>query len=287
MRLLFTLASTVLLLGQDFSSLETSKVLNGFQFTSAPAWSPEGFLLFADVRANQILEWRPGGKPSVLLEDAQGASGAALDSHGRLIVCEPRAHRVVRIDKKKRIEPLAEKWGGKRLNAPNDVAVRKDGNIYFTDPAFGYQQEARELDFYGIYRITPKGDLDVIAKWQTRPNGIAVSSNGRTLFVADSDRRTIRAWELDRVGVASNERAAVVSTSGVPNGLCLDGDGNLYVAARKLEIYSPAGKRIRDVGFAANVTACTFAEEAEDSLFLTAGDTIYRIRLKEKGASQH
>ncbi len=287
MRLLFTLASTVLLFSQDFSSLEISKVLNGFQFASAPAWSHEGFLIFADARANQLLQWRPGAKPAVLLEDVQGASGAAFDSQGRLIVCEPRAHRVVRIDKKKQVQSLADKWEGKRLNAPNDVAVRKDGNIYFTDPAFGYQQDSRELDFYGIYRITPKGDLDVVAKWQTRPNGIVLSSNGRTLFVADSDRRTIRAWDLDRSGVPSNERAAVAATAGVPNGLCTDAEGNLYVAANKLEIYSPAGKRIRDVGFASNVTGCTLAEEAEDSLFLTAGDTIFRLRLKEKGASQH
>ena len=98
--------------------------------------------------------------PAVFREDSNGANGNTFDAQGRLYSCESQTRRVVRMDKKGKIEVLAEKWEGKRLNAPNDIVVRKDGHIYFTDPAFGNQADTRELDFYGVYHITPKGSAE-------------------------------------------------------------------------------------------------------------------------------
>ena len=132
-----------------------------------------------------------------------------FDAQGRLYTCESHSRRVTRTDKKGKVEVLAERWQGKRLNAPNDIVVRKDGHIYFTDPAFGNQQDTRELDFYGVYHLSPQGELDVIAKPKGRPNGIALSPNGRTLYVSNSDERNIRAYDLDQNGEASNERVLV------------------------------------------------------------------------------
>ena len=127
---------------------------------------------------------------------------------------------------------LASKFEGKRLNAPNDIIVRRDGHIYFTDPAFGDQQDHRELDFFGVYHITPKGDLEAIAKWKTRPNGITLTANGKVLYVADSDARVIRAFDLDKSGAASKERVVIENIPGVPDGIRTDEKGNIYVAAK-------------------------------------------------------
>ncbi len=125
----------------------------------------------------------------------------------------------------------------KRFNAPNDIVVRRDGQVYFTDPAFGNQQDTRELDFYGVYHITPKGELDVIAKWKTRPNGIALSPNGRLCTSPIRTTRSVRAYDLDGKGVASKERVVVDKIPGVPDGLRTDEKGNLYVAATRCTSY--------------------------------------------------
>ncbi len=101
---------------------------------------------------------------------------------------------------------LADKWDGKRLNAPSGIVVSKNDHVYFTDPAFGAQQDSRELDFYGVYHIPPKGPMKLAAKWTTRPNGIALSPNGKILYVAAADDHAIRAYDIDKEGDASNER---------------------------------------------------------------------------------
>ena len=130
------------------------------------------------------MKYTPGGSAEVYRESSNGAAGNAFDAQGRLYTCETHARRITRTDKKGRIEVLADKFDGKRLNAPADLAVSKPGNVYFTDPAFGNQQDTRELDFYGVYHITPKGQLSVVAKPAGRPNGITLSPNGRTLYLS-------------------------------------------------------------------------------------------------------
>jgi gluconolactonase len=288
------LRSTVLLLiapvmgvSQDSPEIKIEKVITaGYRFTNGPAWSRDGSLLFCDPPANHIIHWTPGQKPGLFLDDAQGASGLSFDSQGRLYVCQGRAHRLIRIDQKKHIQPIAEKYQGKRLNAPNAVAVRKDGNIYFTDPAFGYQQDDRELNFYGVYRVTAKGEIEAIAKSASRPNGIGLSPNGRTLYVSDSDRRTLRVYDLDRSGAASNERTLVNGIEGVPRGLCVDEKGNVYVAARYIDVYSPEGKRLSRIEFGTSPSSCAFGDGDLQSLYVTAGPSLYRVRLDVKGATQ-
>ena len=150
-------------------------------------WSYDGFLLFSDTVVDKLIKFTPGTGDAVFAERAGGAIGNAYDTEGRLYTCEFRERRVTRTLKNGKVEVLAARFEGKRLNAPNDIVVRRDGNVYFTDPAFGNQQDTRELDFYGVFHITPKGELEAVARWKTRPNGIALSPNGRTLYVSDSD----------------------------------------------------------------------------------------------------
>jgi gluconolactonase len=288
LRMALLLMAALAVGAQDFSEIKIEKAITaGYRFTNGPAWSKEGYLLFSDQPGNQVIHWTPGQKPQIFLEDAQGASGLAFDAQGRLFVCQGRARRVIRIDQKKRIQPVAEKYQGKRLNAPNGVIVRKDGNVYFTDPAFGYQEDNRELAFYGVYRVTPKGEVDLIAKSASRPNGVGLSPNGRTLYVSDSDRRAVHAYDLDRGGAASNERVFASGIEGVPRGLCVDEKNNVYVAAKHLEVFTSGGKSLRRIEFGEPPSNCAFGDGDLQSLYVTAGPSVYRIRLNVKGAFQY
>jgi gluconolactonase len=286
------LAAIALILGfhlnaQDFSHVSIEKVDAGFRFVEGPVWSREGFLLFSEVPHNQLRKMIPGERSTVFREESNGASGNTYDAQGRLYTCESRARRVVRTDKKGKIEVLAEKWEGKRLNAPNDIVVRKDGNVYFTDPAFGEQSDTRELPFYGVYHITPKGVMELAAKPEGRPNGIAFSPNGRILYVTNSDDRNIRAYDVDRAGALSNERAIVQKIAGVPDGIRVDEKGNLYVAAKGLAVYAPDGKLLHTFDLSETPSNCAFGDADLQTLYITARTSLYRVRLDVKGAVQY
>ena len=270
---------------QDFSNVTVDKVAGGFRFTEGPAWSREGFLLFSDVPNDKIIKYIPGESPTVFRENSHGANGNVYDAQGRLYSCESRTRRVVRLDKKTgEIQVLAEKWEGKRLNAPNDIVVRKDGHVYFTDPAFGDQADKRELDFYGVYHITPKGELKLIAKPAGRPNGITLSPNGRVLYVANSDDHNVRAYDVDRNGEVSNERVVVSSVDGVPDGIRVDEKGNIYVTGKGISIYTPQGKLLSTIQMAETPANCAFGDADLQTLYVTARTSLYRIRLNVKGA---
>ena len=273
--------------GQDFSKISIEKVDAGLRFTEGPVWSREGFLLFSDVPNNHIRKLVPGERSTVFREDSHGANGNTYDAQGRLYSCESRTRRVVRMDKKGKMEVLAEKWEGKRLNAPNDIVVRKDGHIYFTDPAFGDQADTRELSFYGVYHITPKGVMSLIAKPAGRPNGIAFSPNGRILYVANSDDRNVRAYDVDRNGAVSNERVVVSNIEGVPDGMKVDEKGNLYITAKGIAVYSPEGKLMHTIELSETPANCAFGDPDFQTLYITARTSLYRIRMDVKGAVQY
>jgi sugar lactone lactonase YvrE len=251
------------------------------------AWSRSGFLAVADVRQRKIFRIDSNPHPQVLRDNDGGASGLAYDLQGRLYICESETRRVTRLDLKGKVETLAEDYQGKKFNAPNDIVVRKDGHVYFTDPAFGSANDRRELDFYGIWHISPKGDLDALAKWQTRPNGIAVSADGKALFVCDSDRHAVAAFDLDRAGAAGNQRDLIRNVAGVPGGIRTDVDGRFYVAAKGVGVYSPEGKLQRTLLESENASNCAFGEGDLESLFISARDSIYRVKLGVKGALQY
>ncbi len=272
---------------QDFSKIQIEKVVAGLKFSEGPAWSREGFLIFADVPGNHLWKLVPGEKAVVFREDSEGAIGDAYDAQGRLYTCESRSRRVTRTDKKGQVEVLADRWEGKRFNAPNDIIVRRDGNVYFTDPAFGSQADTRELDFYGIYRITPKGVLSVVAKPTGRPNGIALAPNGRVLYVANSDEHNIRAYDLDRGGEPSGERIVISDIEGVPDGIRTDEKGNLYVAAKGIAVYNSSGKSIAHFDLGETPSNCAFGDPDLQTLYITARSSLYRVRLDVKGAVQY
>ena len=272
---------------QDFSDISVEKVAGGFRFTEGPAWSPEGFLLFSDIPNNKIHRWVPGKGVELFRAESSGANGNAFDAQGRLYTCESVTRRLIRADKKGKIEVVAERWQGKRLNAPNDIVVRHDGHAWFTDPAFGGQADTRELDFYGSYHLPAKGPMELVAAPKGRPNGIALSPNGRILYVANSDEKNVRAWDVDRQGKATNERVAVSAIEGVPDGIRTDEKGNLYVAAKGIAVYSPEGKLLTLIEIPETPANCAFGDADYQTLFITARTSVYRVRLNVKGSVQH
>ena len=269
--------------------MNIEKIAKGFQFTEGPAWSKDGFLLFSDCNTNKIHKFvfGAGGGATDYADVPGGPNGNTYDVQGRLYTCEFHSRRVTRTSKKGAVEVLASKFEGKRLNAPNDIIVRRDGHIYFTDPAFGDQQDQRELDFFGVYHITPKGDLEAIARWKTRPNGITLSANGKVLYVADSDARVVRAFDLDRAGAASKERVVIENIEGVPDGIRTDERGNIYVAAKHVFVYSEDAKLLGKIELHETPSNLTFGEVDSESLFITARTAVYRVRLGVKGALQY
>ena len=272
---------------QDFSNLKVEKVASNQQFTEGPVWSREGFLLWSDVPNNDINKFTPGQGVSRFRDNSSGANGNTYDERGRLYTCESRTRRVTRTDKKGNVEVLADKWEGKRLNAPNDIVVSKSGHAYFTDPAFGAQADGRELDFYGVYHITPKSEMRLVAKPAGRPNGIALSPNGRLLYVANSDDRNVVVYDVARDGTPSNERVFVSAVEGVPDGIKVDEQGNLYVTAKGLAIYSPDAKLIDTITIPETPANCAFGDPDFQTLYITARTSVYRARMPVKGAVQY
>ena len=280
--LLFAIAAA--LFAQQSGGILVERVVTGFHFLNGPAWSPDDTLLFSDTPTDRQLRYTPGkSAPTEVASMAGGISATTFDTKGNMYVAEPRARRIVRTDRKGKMETVAERFEGKRLNAPNDLVVRRDGNLYFTDPAFGVQQDSVELGFYGVFRVTPKGELSALARWRTRPNGIALSENGRTLYVADSDAQTVHAFDLDKDGAASNDRVVISKIAGAPGGVRTDEDGNIYVAARDVLVYSPTGELLRTIHLAEQPSNLTFGDVNFQTLYVTARTSVYRVELGVKG----
>ena len=287
MRALFALLFAARVFAQEFGHLEVQRVVANLHFAEGPVWSYNGFLVFSDTVVDKLFKVVPGSADEVFAERAGGAIGNAYDTEGRLYSCEFRQRRITRTLKNGKIEVLVARFEGKRFNAPNDIVVRRDGHVYFTDPAFGAQQDTRELDFYGVYHITPKGELELVAKWKTRPNGIALSPNGRTLYVSDSDQRNVRAYDLDGKGAASKERIVVDKIDGVPDGLRTDEKGNLYVAAKAVYAYdlsSVPAKLLGEIQLAETPSNLAFGDADMETLYITARTSVYRVRLGVKGS---
>jgi gluconolactonase len=286
MRIVSYLLFTLVVTAQDFSNLQIEKLSGGYAFTEGPAWSRDGFLVFSDVPNNKIWRLTNEGK-SVLREASNGANGNTYDAQGRLYSCESKTRRVTRTDKKGAIEVLADKFEGKRLNAPNDIVVRKDGHVYFTDPAFGAQADTREMDYYGIYHIPPKGPMELVAKTPGRPNGIALSPNGKLLYVADSDERLIRAFDVAATGHATNGRTVISGINGPPDGIRTDEKGNIWVTCNNIAVYSPDGKLTGKIDMPETPRNLTFGDGDMSTLYVTALTGVYKIRVDVKGSVQH
>jgi gluconolactonase len=216
-----------------------------------------------------------------------------LDKQGRLIICEHGNRRVTRLEMDGKLKVLADRYEGKRLNSPNDVVVRSDGALYFTDPPHGLGKEdedlAKELKFNGVYRLAD-GKLQLLTSELNRPNGLAFSPDEKYLYVGNSSSKR-RLWMRFEVtpdgGLANGQIFADASGSpedGVPDGMKVDKKGNVYATGPGgIWLMSPEGKHIGTIVLPSNAANCNWGDKDGKTLYITAGTGIYRVRLNIEG----
>lgn len=270
------------------NNAELEKVASGFEFTEGPLWHPDGFLLFSDIPANTIYQWQPNKKPQVFRRPSGNANGNTLDQKGRLVTAEHSNRRVSRTETDGTIIALASQYQGKPLNSPNDLVVKSDGSIYFTDPPYGIKSEQEELGFYGVYRLVPDGTLSLLVKDFVRPNGIAFSPDEKKLYVNDSEKGHIRVFDVKPDGTLANGRLFAqlkdFSKPGVPDGMKVDQKGNIYsTGPGGVWVFSPSGKLLGKIEVPEVATNLAWGNRDYKTLYITAGNSLYRIGLNIPG----
>ncbi len=277
------------------------KLAGGFQFTEGPVWHPDGYLLFSDPNANTIYRWSPDGGVSVFRAKSgysgfdigryrqPGSNGLTIDGEGLLVINEHGNRRVTRLERTGKVTVLADRYQGRRLNSPNDLVYRSDGILYFTDPPFGlpetFDDPAKELPFSGVYMVR-NGEVMLLARELSGPNGIALSPDERHLYVGNWDlaRKVLMRYEVAADGTLENGTVFYDFTrESEPvglDGVKVDVEGHVYVSAPGgVWILSPSGEALGRIVPPEQGANFAFGGDDGKSLYLTASTGLYRIRL--------
>ncbi len=282
------------------------KLQSHFMFTEGPLWTgaSRAALLFSDVRGNAIYRWDAASgeisdfsKPNFAGEYEEGRfigpNGLTLDAQRRVVACEHGNRRIVRFEADGSRTVLADKYRGKRLNSPNDIVYKSDGWAYFTDPPYGLaggdEDPDKDLAFNGIYRLSPDGEVELLNRELTRPNGLAFSPDEKTLYVANSDprRKIWMAYPVRDDGRLGEGRvfydATAVDADGLPDGLKTDTKGNLYLTGPGgVWIFTPGGKHLGTIRPEETPSNVGWGDDGH-MLYITARGGLYRIRLLAEG----
>jgi len=283
-------------------------VHNKFDWAEGPVWDKkEHRVLFSDIPKNMIWQWSAEGglkeflKPSGYTGSAKftgrepGSNGLAINKAGELILCQHGDRRLAKLVDGKFVT-LADRYDGKRLNSPNDLVIKLNGDIYFTDPPYGLpkieKDPAKELDFQGVYRLTAKGELTLMTKEMTRPNGIALSPDEKTLYVANSDpdQSIWMAFPVKDDGTLGEGKVFFDSTPaakdkkpGLPDGMKVSQDGTIWATGPGgVYIFTPAGKHLGTLATGVPTANCGFGEDGS-TLYITADKSLVRVKTKVKG----
>jgi gluconolactonase len=282
----------------------------GIAWAEGPVWRKDGrYLLFSDAPHNTIWKWKDGEGLTVFMRPAgytmpdppgreMGSNGLTLDAEGRLVMADHGNRQIARVDDSTFTKTvLASRYEGKRLNSPNDLVYRANGDLYFTDPPYGLrgvdQSPLKELPFSGVYLLRKDGTLTLLLRDLKYPNGVALSPDGKTLYVAVSDgaRPVVLAYDIEPDGTVANERT-IFNTSalnaagrrGAPDGIKVDRAGNLFVAAASgVLVLSPTGKHLGSIITGQQTANCAFGDDGS-TLYMAANDRLMRVRLKTRGA---
>jgi gluconolactonase len=283
-------------------------VWNDGEFTEGPTVAADGAILFSDI-GDRIMRYDPKtGRTTVFRENSGKANGLMFDQKGRLIACEGANggnRRISITDATGAVRTLADRWQGKRFNAPNDLAIDAKGLVYFTDPLY-VGKEPREIDFEGVYLVAPDGTVTLATRELQKPNGILVSPDGGTVYVADNNsdpkgNHHLTAFAVQADGTLAGKRVLVdfgPDKRGI-DGMTLDRDGNIYATAGTgaeagVHVFSPSGGRLGFIPTPGDPTNCVFGGPAEPTtLYITAQGpavegkprrwALYRIRLAAQG----
>ena len=266
---------------------------SGFEFTEGPLWTPDGTLLFQDVKAERTYRLPPGGPARVLREATGAANGQTFAPDGRVVFCEQNGRRVsvMNLDGTG-VETLTETFAGERLNSPNDVVCRgSDGLVYFTDPPYGAPPD-RPLDFQGVYALDfaqAAGGPRLLIPDFEKPNGLAFSPDEKTLYVCDTAKYHVRAFEVEPSGdlkPGPGRVAAVLDPGepGGPDGIKVDRAGRLYVAvALGIWVFEPDGALLGIIRLPKRPSNLAWCDADAKGLAVTAGDTVSMVRLGVAG----
>jgi gluconolactonase len=265
------------------------------EFTEGPAYGPGGCIYFSDI-GNRIMKFDPAtGKTTEYRKPSGRANGLDFDPQGRLVACEGANtggnRRVTVTEKDGSVRVLADRWQGKRFNSPNDVTIDTRGRIYFTDPRY-VGDEPREIDTESVYRIDPDGKVSQIITDVQKPNGIILSPDMKTLYLADSNpkgNRHLLAYPLGADGTVDKKKLLYDfgEDRGI-DGMCVDTDGVIYGAAGQgktggVYLFSPEGKKLGFIPTPETPTNCVFGDKDRKTLYVTAGKSLYRIKLNRTG----
>lgn len=274
------------------------QIATGFDWVEGPVWFGDAnCLLFSDIPNNRIMRWIPGLGTSIYREPSNYSNGHTRDRQGRLISCEHGTRRVTRTAADGSVTVIADSFDGKRLNSPNDVVVKSDGTIWFTDPHYGIKtnyegfKSEQELPCQ-VYRVDPsKGTIDVVLTDFAGPNGLAFSPNEDKLYVADTGaifdedaERHIRVFDVDADNRLRGGDVFHQISEGFADGFRLDSDGNLWSsAADGVHCINPSGALIGKVLVPELVSNVCFGGRSKHQLFVTASTSVYMISLNRQG----
>ena len=285
------------------------KLADGFAWVEGPVWDPRReHLLFSDIPNNSVFKWQEGAGVSLFLKPSgytgttpfqgpePGSNGLTLDHAGHLILCEHGDRRIARLEEDGTKTTLADRYDGKRLNSPNDLVFKSNGDLYFTDPCYGLPRTvndaARELDFCGVYRVSVSRKLTLLTSELKAPNGIAFSPSEETLYVSNSspERALWMAYKVRGDGTLTDGRVFFDATawtgtrSGLPDGMKVDREGNLFATGPGgIHIFSPDGTLLGSMETSFPIANCAWGNDGS-VLYITANTAIYRIKLSTQGA---
>jgi gluconolactonase len=276
------------------SDVEIERLASGFDFIEGPIWHPRAqHLIFSDMPGNHMRRWSARDGITTFRKPSNMANGNAYDRAGRIVTCEHATSRVTRTGLDGRIEVLATHWQGQELNSPNDVVVRSDGAIYFTDPTFGRMEyyglpREPELSFRGVYRLEPDTrKLALLADDFGQPNGLCFSLDEKRLFVNDTERAHIRVFDVNADGTLANSRiwaAPEGAGEGAADGMKVDSAGHLFCTGPGgIHVFAPDATSLGVIQMPEGVANFTWGDADLRSLFVCASTSLYRVRVEVAG----
>ena len=281
-------------------------ISTGHQWSEGPVWiKDEKFLLWSDVPRNRISKWDPKtGETTVFMDPSgydgpktdwgePGSNGLLLDAQGRLTVCDHGNRRVYRVEKDGTRKTIVDRFEGKRFNSPNDLIIHSNGDLYFTDPPYGLKNPAsREIEWHGVYRVKPDGKVTLLTKEMTRPNGIGLSPDEKTLYIAQSDKElpVFKSWPIKDDGTLGEGKVMLdvspwvkKGDPGMPDGMAIDTQGNIWgTGPGGVMIISPEGKLLGRLLMGKATANCAFGDDGS-TLFITSSGFICKVKTKVKG----
>jgi len=268
------------------AKLET--LATGFGFTEGPVWDPAGFTYVSDEEQNKIFRVYADGHKEELIALGD-PDGNTYDRNQKLLDCASVLRAIIRIEPDGKYQILADHFEGKRFNSPNDVVIGPDGAIYFTDPTLDLPSgEKQEIPFQGVYRLDASGQVRLLTKELSQPNGLAFSPDGKKFYVDDSEQRNIRVYDFQPDGSLSNGRIfaseAGPQKGGVPDGMKFDRNGNLYVTGPEgIWVWDSGGNHLGTIVLPEQPANLAWGDPDYSTLYITAIHSVYKLRTRARG----